>query len=197
MRLRNDSYIFITELRKVLAQQAQMWQQSLRDHDVIAPNLPGVYRTFSKTHSWKEFLRLAMVFWYLEEPFRTEIRLFLEDRKNKYGTLKAIAAQAILNSEPEMVLYITESSFLFQNERALFGFLKQPFDYSRYSLQWNKPRKAKRPKRKRGYDDHGSRTPDHKWKPTEDYTLNEEQHRIEEQRQTIIDTCQIIQGGLP
>lgn len=197
MRLRNDPYIFISELRKVLAQQAQMWQQSLRDHDIVAPNLPGAFRTFSKTKTWNEFLRLTMVHWFLDEPYRTEIRLFLEDRKDKYGTLKAIAAQAILNSEPEMVLYISESSYLFQNERALFGFLGQTFQYSRYSLQWQKPRKAKRPKRKRGYDDHGSRTPDHKWKPTRDYSLTEEQNKIEEQRQTKEDTIQIIIGGLP
>lgn len=52
----------------------------------------------------------------------------------------------------------------------------------RRTYQKLRPRKARRTQRHRGYRDHGSARPPHRWKPKFDISFTEQQNRIEEER---------------
>jgi hypothetical protein len=45
------------------------------------------------------------------------------------------------------------------------------------------PTRAERTVRRRGYRDHGSCTPNHRWLPKADYSFTEEMNRIEQERE--------------
>lgn len=59
-----------------------------------------------------------------------------------------------------------------------------------------KSTKVKKPQRKRGYNDKGSRRPSHCWKPKSDISLTKLHHEIELERQKESDTLALIQGFL-
>jgi hypothetical protein len=102
----------------------------------------------------------------------------------------------MLNSEPEMILYILESN-VFKNERALFGFIREPFRFQDYYFYLSRPRRAKRAVRRRGYKDHGSRRLPHEQHEAKfDYSFTELQNRIEEERQSISDLKELYRGFL-
>jgi len=193
----SDRSSFITEFRKRLAESAQRWTKVLRKHDVITPKFPGDVLRFSRVRSWKEYLRLVLVHWYLPEDLRFLIHLELEEKIHMFGPDKEIVALTILKSEPNCVIYISESSNVFKTTREAFGFILSDTDWSKYRLYQITPRRSKTPQRKRGYNDHGFRRPDHKWRETHDKSFTELQNEIEDGRKVIIDTSKIIEGGLP
>jgi hypothetical protein len=122
--------------------------------------------------------------------------LELEELENKFGTENSIIAHMLLNSEPEMILYILESN-VFRNERALFGFLSQPIRFEDYFFYIFRPRKAKRTERRRGYKDHGSRRLPHQQHEAKyDYSFTEHQNWIEEERQKLSDLKELFRGFL-
>jgi len=137
-----------------------------------------------------------MVHWYLPEDSVALVHLELEELENKFGTENSIIAHMMLNSEPEMILYILESN-VFNNERELFGFIREPFRFANYYFYLFRPRKAKRLVRRRGYKDHGSRRLPHEQHEAKyDYSFTELQNRIEEERQSISDLKELYRGFL-
>jgi len=124
------------------------------------------------------------------------VHLELEELENKFGAENSIIAHMMLNSEPEMILYVLESN-VFNNERALFGFIQSPFRFEDYYFFLYRPRRAKRPVRRRGYKDHGSRRLPHEQHEAKyDYSFTELQNRIEEERQTLSDLKELYRGFL-
>lgn len=56
--------------------------------------------------------------------------------------------------------------------------------------------KVRKPQRKRGYNDKGSRRPSHEWQPKYDHSLTKLHLEIELERQKEFDTLSLIQGFL-
>jgi hypothetical protein len=137
-----------------------------------------------------------MVHWYLPKESFALVHSELEELENKFGTENSIIAHIILNSEPEMILYILESN-VFSNERALFGYIQEPFRYQDYYFFLYRPRRAKRAVRRRGYKDHGSRRLPHQQHEAKyDYSFTEHQNQIEEERQNLSDLKELYRGFL-
>lgn len=191
----SDSLQFYTQLRKVLALQAANWTQVLRKLVLVAPT-PNAELRFKGPKKWNEYLYLILISWYLPEEYRALCQVYLHGYKNKFGTDKVSVVLTLLNSEPEMILYIGECT-LFKDTRHLFGFLGQPIEFGKYQFYFQTPKKPRKMIRKKGYQDHGSRRPDHKWQESRDYTLTELQLEIEAERQLRQDLSQLNLGGLP
>lgn len=196
MKLSNPSN-FIREFRRINSETAQRWTQVLRKQGIVAPTLPGETLRLSRIRTWNEYLRLILIHWYLPKDLYCLIHIELEEKIHKFGPDKAIVALTILKSEPNCVIYISESSSIFRTSREAFGQILSQIDLTKYRLQRLIPRKPRRKPRRKGYNDHSSRRPDHKWRESQDYTLTELQNKIEEDRNTQIDTALLIEGGLP
>lgn len=192
-----DPVVFFSESRRILSERATQWQLSLRHQDLIVPKGPNQYLVFSKTKRWNDFLFCAIVHFYLTDQFtKYSIRLSLEERVTNFGTDKAIVAHTILSSEPEMLLYFSESN-VYKNTREWFGFIKQQIDWNRFRLHRIVPKRPRYQERQRGYKDQGAKRPDHRWNPSHDISLTELQNEIERVRQRTQDTISFVKGGLP
>jgi len=186
----------VRELRKVLQSQAEDWSKVLRSNVLVTSTLRNDQFFLKRPRKWKEYLRLLMVHWYLPEESFALVHLELEELENKFGTENSIIAHMLLNSEPEMILYILESN-VFNNERELFGFIREPFRFKDYYFFLFRPRKAKRTVRRRGYKDHGSRRlPHDQHEAKYDFSFTELQNQIEEERQSTSDLKELYRGFL-
>jgi hypothetical protein len=186
----------VRELRKVLQLQAEQWSKVLRSNVLVSPTLRNDQFFLRRPKKWKQYLRLLMVHWYLPEESFALVHLELEELENKFGTENSIIAHMMLNSEPEMILYILESN-VFKNERALFGYIQEPFRFQDYYFFLYRPRRAKRAVRRRGYKDHGSRRLPHQQHEAKyDHSFTEHQNQIEEERQTLSDLKELYRGFL-
>lgn len=194
----------LEEMTKILKTQAIEWFRVLRNDVVVSTTSEefflyhkGSSIFFKRPQNWKDFRRLIMVHWFLEKEAFALIHLELEEMIHKFGTDKAIIAQIMLNSKPEMLDYLLHSSKEFKNERALFGELKAPFKFSKYHFQRLDRKKPKRKIRRRGYNDQGSRRLPHEvHEAKEDWSFTEEQNRIEEDRQAFKDFSDLMEGFL-
>jgi len=184
----------IDELRKVLQSQAEDWSKVLKSNVLATSTLRNDQFFLKRPKKWKEYLRLVMIHWYLPDESRALVHSELEELENKFGTENSIIAHIMLSSEPEMIIYILESN-VFNNERALFGFINTPFKFKDYYFFIYRPRKAKRKVRRRGYKDHGSRRLPHEQHEAKyDYSFTELQNQIEEERQSISDLKELFRG---
>jgi hypothetical protein len=82
------------------------------------------------------------------------------------------------------------------HERRFFGNVEGVIKKLLGSLRpcLSKDRRPKRVQRKRGYQDHGTLRPQERWRETHDWSLTEEQNRIEAERQAIEDTADFLKG---
>lgn len=184
----------VCELRKVLHLQAEEWSKVLRSDVLVASTLRNDQTFLKRPKKWKQYLRLLMVHWYLPDESFALVHLELEELENKFGTENSIIAHIMLSSEPEMLIYILESN-VFNNERALFGFINEPFRFQDYYFYLFRPRRARRLVRRRGYKDHGSRRLPHEQHEAKyDYSFTELQNQIEEERQSTSDFKALFRG---
>jgi len=194
----------LREMTKILKTQAIEWFRVLRNDVVISTTSEefflyhkGSSVFFKRPRTWKEYRRLIMVHWFLDEEVFALIHLELEELVDKYGIDKSIIAQIMLKSKPEMLDYILHSSKEFKNERALFGSINAPFKFSKYHFQRLDRRKPKRKIRRRGYNDQGSRRLPHEvHEAKEDWSFTERQNQIEEDRKTRKDLADLMEGFL-
>lgn len=186
------------ELRKELQTQASEWFRVLRIDVVVSPTTKrnSQYR-LSAVRTWNEWLRLAMIHWYLPDTAFAVTHLELERMANKFGNDKAINAQLILSSEPEMICYFLDSSAVFASEREIFGFIHRPFKFERYHYRELLPHKAKKKVFRRGYNDQGSRRLPHEQHEAKfDFSFTEEQNRIEEERTNLSKFIDFVRGWI-
>jgi hypothetical protein len=157
----------------------------------------GALIVFHRPRSWREYLRLLLVHWYLPEEVFSLVHIELQEMENKFGTDKSIAAHAILRSEPEMVIYLMESSSVYKTERELFGDIHTKFSFEKYHFRRLDRRKPRKKVFRRGYHDQGSRRLPHEQHEAKfDFSFTEKQNQIEEERQTLKDTHQLVEGIL-
>jgi hypothetical protein len=118
----------------------------------------------------KEAISIALVVNQLD-PF-VKYSLILEIERLCYtyqyeGKWKICNTIIQLAEDVDKFYYFTEIEKI--STRELFGNYLRILEtaFSRINLRDRRKNKVKKPKRKRGYNDHGSRRPEHKWLPSE------------------------------
>lgn len=205
MILPRGSQIFLAEFEDYCEKLASQWSRLLRKAGSVTPKVPNSEPRVSRYSSWSKYLCAIILHYYLPEEtevdqaFKWYIRLDLERQVSKWGVENKIVALTILDSKPQMVLYLLESSYIARNPRELFGLLgKQGREIVRSTLVfWREPRKPRIQNRIRGYRDHGSLRPQHQWLEKYSKTVSSylEQEEIERQRKAHEDTADLLKGG--
>jgi hypothetical protein len=170
--------------------------KTLRNHVIDNPNFLQDRYLFTRARSLKEKMALAIASWFLPEIVGVLIRMDLEE-KLKYLSLEDQTQLSLcLESKAECLLFLIETRLW--HSRDFFGnmvprMLKQ---VSFIKFKRIKPRKVVPSQRKRGYDDHGSRVPDHKILPKSDWSLTELQNEKELKEDRQKDTLEFLRGFL-
>jgi len=122
----------------------------------------------SKKLSAKEALSIAIIVNHLDPLLKYEVILGIEELCYKFqyeGKWHEVNTIIQIQKDEEKFHYLLEISQI--SERELFGnYLKLiPKALKQIVFKDRRQQKVKRPQRKRGYNDHGSRRPLHKWLP--------------------------------
>lgn len=140
-------------------------------------------------------IRLSILVWYLPEEISYILRLDLEENLRKFSLEDQFLLKQFLSSKAEMLLFLQETRLW--HTREFFGnVLNRNYKLDRYFKIFFLKQKIKRTQRKRGYQDHGSRVPDHKKKPKFDWSFTEEQNDLEFKKQTHDETVLFSKGWL-
>jgi hypothetical protein len=117
--------------------------------------------------------------------------LFLEEQP-KISKENKVLLNFVLKDKNLFLIWYSENT----SERAFFGNQLKRMLIILEELRpiLRTPRKAKSTQRRRGYQDHGTLRPDSKWIERSDWSLTEEQNRIEQERQTLSDTSDFLEG---
>jgi hypothetical protein len=192
MRNLSDSNSFCNSLDSIAEKSARIISSSTTVID--SPNFLDVYLTdLILPRELDDLICLAILHWYIKDQ-RVQLYLRLELERVSYFAENFII-RLLLESRAEMKLFLIESSLW--SSRSFFGNL---FTLERISklgkiVKFKKrSRKVRRPQKKRGYDDKGSKREDYKWKPSVDWSLNELHQKIEKKRSSAVSTSQLARG---
>lgn len=193
MRDKNFSSIqFIQQLNKQLSEVPTMCE-SLRMRVVMDPNFLDSDASFVFPRKLSEFEALCFLSWYVPEELRVLIQLDLEVQLQRYSLEDRTVCEILLLSKAEALCWLIETNRF--HTRDFFGnFLRQGLQALKSLKVKRKSTKVVKGNRKRGYDDHGTLRPSHKWKPTSDWSLTEEQNEIERKRLSFKDTINFLRG---
>lgn len=196
MKFDSDQSTLVAEIEKSVSRIARMWSEFLRTEGPISPTTLGELR-LSRVRTYNEALLLHILVHYLkDENIQWVIKSELLDVQNRFSSEDKGILKILLKSKANMLLYIIESSE-FKNPREFFGFLgSYQKEVRRFQLYRFKPKKVVKPQRVRGYRDHGSMKPLHKWLPSRSDILTQQQIEKEDRDQTIIDTLNFLEGGI-
>jgi hypothetical protein len=143
----------------------------------------------------KEMIQLSILSWYLPEEVRVVLQMDLSTKVNKFCFEDRIILEIILKSKAKMLIFLQETNLW--HSRDFFGnILDGKTKLDRFFKLSPLRRKIKRAQRKRGYDDHGSRVPEHKRKPKFDWSLTEKMNAIYSERDSFQDTLSFLEGAL-
>lgn len=151
----------------------------LESLDLIAEGLviPSCEFTVSgfKARTRKEFLEIIVSSYYIGDfgfQVREDIR---EQMSNDF-----IELRTCLQSKTSMLIYFSEHL----SERDYYGNWRNKFKRRTRRIQFlfKYQKLPKRQQRRRGYNDHGTMIPETQWKPKHDWSLDQLQRQIEEDR---------------
>jgi hypothetical protein len=168
----------------------------LESQVIDSPNFLVDREITTKARTLNEKLALAIGSWFLPEAVGVLVRMDLEE-KQKYLSLEDRTLLSLcLDSKAEMLLWLQETRLY--HSRDFFGNMVPKILKVIQTIKFRriKPRKVLKVQRKRGYDDKGSRVPDHKVLPKSDWSLTELQNEIEQKRAQQLDTLEFIRGFL-
>jgi hypothetical protein len=156
---------------------------------LISPNFTGRFELPSGKES--DVLLLAYLHWFLPDDWRCLVRLFLEEQP-RISKENKVLLNFVLKDKNLFLIWYSENT----SERAFFGNQLKRMSIILEELRpiLRTPRKAKNTQRRRGYQDHGTLRPDSKWIERSDWSLTEEQNHIEQERQTLSDTSDFLEG---
>lgn len=141
------------------------------------------------------FIRLAIWQWYVPEEISFVLRMDLEQKVKDFSLEDRFLCEQFLSSKAEMLLFLQETNLW--HTREFFGnLLKTNHQLLKLLKPTVQPGRVVVPKRKRGYDDHGSRVEDHKWKPSHDWSLTELMNLLYQERESLADTLSLNRGFL-
>lgn len=197
MRDKVNSVDFCKSVEKNILALLQMETEDLRSDVVDNSNFHSDNLTFYflKDLKFDDFIRLSLLSWYLPVEVRFVLQMDLRE-KLRYYSLEDRTILELFLTNKAIVLEFLQSTQLWHSRDFFGNILNKKNKLDRFFKLSPLRRKIKRPQRKRGYHDHGSRVPDHKWKPREDYYLNKEQNIIESERISQRDTALFLEGML-
>lgn len=167
--------------------------ESLRKQVVDNPNFLTSDTFLVLPVKLREIESLALLSWWMPEEIRFLVQLGLEERVKKLSLDDQVVTKILLRSKGEALLWLSETSLF--HSRDFFGNFLRKGILAVQSLKFvQRKTKVVKPQRKRGYHDHGSLRPSHCWKPTEDWSLTEQQNQIEKKRFTFKDTIKFLRG---
>lgn len=177
------------EIDRICYNRAKKWSSDLTSQGSIVPTMHQEI-SLSKIVNWREFRMCCVLSWYLPEEIQGIVQAILYERVNKYGADKVNVALTLLRSKPEMRLALIRE---FRHPREIFGEL-HAIHHRHIRLYFVKPfPRRKKTDRIRGYRDHGSKRPDHKWLPLP-ADAGRHQQELEEYRQSLKDTEEFLRG---
>lgn len=196
MRDRNfNSSDFISGLERYMT-RFRTKLELLRSDVVDNPNFSYDSFVFNvSTLGPDEVLGLALLSWYAPREVSLYLRMDLEKRIKQFLLEDQAKISLCLSSKGTCLNFLQETTLW--HSRDFFGNILDKLSRRLRVLRIMRPkRKVKRPQRKRGYHDHGSRVPEHRWKPKSDYELVMKQNQIELERLALKDTISFMEGWL-
>lgn len=186
---------FVEQIENFITTESQKRIETLRSHVIDSPNfLSENYLVLP--YKLKSILALSFFSWWLPEEIGVLLREEIyEKRLRRYSLEDKALIEQFLQSKYHSILFVEESNLW--HSRDFFGNFLVEGNKCLERLRFRRINtKVIYPKRKRGYDDHGSRVPDSKWLPKYDYSLTELQNSIEEERKTQEDSVAMMKGFL-
>lgn len=156
--------------------------QSFANHVLDSPTLLENF-SIKYPRTFRETRALCIFLWFLPEGLKFRILLDLKEKSfSHFNQKQRMEIQLLLESKEIMQIYLFETKRYSSSE--IFGnFLGNDFKELMSNLKFvQKNFYLKRSQRRRGYQDHGSRRPEDRWKETSDYTLTAEQNRLEKDK---------------
>lgn len=186
---------FNLQVEKFLSRMVTTDLETLRSNVIDSSNLQCQNLTIFSFRGAKleDLICLGLLSWFIPNEIGIYLRLDLEEKQKHLHPEDRILLQQFLKSKSESLIFLQETSLW--HSREFFGNILRR-NLNRFLKLSPLMRKIKSVQRKRGYDDHGSRVPSHRWKPRHSDILTEKQNLLEEQRQIYSDTAALIEGLL-
>lgn len=198
MRDKNLSYSqFNIQLMKTLKKEISDFSQFFRRAVVVSPTLSLESYYFRYPKDFRLLRALAIIQWYFPEEFHWRIYLDLTEKSHsQLSSKQRIELSLLLSSEDNCKKFLFETKRYSSNE--IFGnILKNDMQDLLKNLKISRRNlKVKRTQRRRGYNDKGSRKPDWKWLPTQDFSFTEYQNMKERKLNQELKTIQLLQKYL-
>jgi len=190
-----DSQSFCSSLDKSLTLDHKI-TESLRIHVVDSPNFLVDHHLVIKARTLLEKISLAIGSWYLDPEVGAIVRLDLEDKMRFLSLEDQFLLRQMLYSKAECLIFLLETSLW--HSRDFFGNIVPMILSQLRKLSWKRTflKRVKKPQRKRGYNDHGSKAPSHRWLPKFDWSLTEAQNEKEKMELTQLQTLDYCRGLL-
>jgi hypothetical protein len=178
--------LFESELNQLVALTEPILDS--RMPGLISPNFGGTFRTCTKKD--EDLILLAVVHWFLDDTWRVLVHVWLE--QCNLQPENRVLMNLVLKNKTLALIWITEN----YHERRFFGNVLKLLKQELESLTPipTKRKVPKRNQRRRGYQDHGTLRPLDRWREKDDWSFTEEQNRIEEERQVLLDTTNLLEG---
>lgn len=193
MRKLKDSTEFISKLENKILRWAGEQSQLFRSNVVDSSNLASELTFFDlKNLTLKDHILLSLVSWYIPENHGFILREDLKETSSYLDDTDEQWISLLLESKAQTLIWLIETQLW--HERDFFGNILNLKKIEKF-LKVRKARtKIVKPKRKRGYHDHGSRVDDHRWLPKYDWSLTKMMNEIEAKRISLLDTRDFIVG---
>jgi len=134
----------------------------LRNHVVDSPTFLYDFTIKINTKNLLFLRGLALISYYIPENLGWYIRMELWEYAKRLSLKDQLKLKLLLDSKESALVYFYETNEFSSHE--IFGNILRDGVKALKSIKIIRINKVvKKPQRKRGYHDHGSRTPDHKW----------------------------------
>jgi len=164
MRDKNQTYIqFENSISKYLESKLNPDEiRVLRNHVVDSPTFLYDFEVKIGTKKLLALRGLALISYYVPENLGWYIRSELLEYSKKLSLKDQLKLKLLLDYKESCLVYFYETEEFSSHE--IFGNLIREGLKALRSIKFLRIKdNSKKPQRKRGYHDHGSRTPDHKW----------------------------------
>lgn len=170
MRDKNQSFIqFQKQVKEYVLGHFQI-SKFLTTTVVISPTFLEDYNIIYP-RKFREVLKLVILHWYLPEALLWRINLDLHEKNfNNFNRKQRIILFLCLSSKRNCLLFLYKTRMFSSN--SLWGLLGEVARLENLRIV-PRTKYVCKPKRKRGYDDKGSRRPLDKWIESFDYTFTD------------------------
>lgn len=194
----NSIESFMVQVEEKIKNMVTLSDMDLRRGVIDSSTFPAGRFFFNLRNLGKtDFIRLALYSHYAPEEVSSLLKLDLEEKLKDFDLETQVALNALLGNKVKMQLFLIQTQLW--HSREFFGnIVGKNVNLNRF-LKFRRTQKKEKiifPQRKRGYDDHGSRRPSHKWKPDFDISLTLKQNELERERESLNDTLSLIEGML-